>query len=474
MKQFSGSAEWLKDLDGEGVGRLLSVASDIALIVADSRLGIIKDVSIGSDEIPVDLAESWLGKPWINTVSIESRPKIEALLSGADAKGAPRWRLVNHTFGSGPDVPVLYACVRFGEGRIVAFGRSMQPMSTLQQQLLSTQQSMEREFAKYRQMEARHRLLFQVASEAVLIVDAQTRKIVEVNPAAGRLLGEGAQRLLGRLFPEGFDASSTQALHALLGAVRATGRTDDVTVSSSEGTKEFVASASLFREDRATYFLVRLQPLNVHRASPSTVNSKVLEIVASAPEGFVVTDLSGRILFANRAFLDLVQLATEEQSRDESLERWLGRPGVDFHLLTTQLREHGSLRAFATQLRGEYGAKSDVEICAVSVLDGEEPCLGFTIRDVAQRASIERQATRDNPRSVAHLTELVGRVPLRDLVRDSTDMIERLCIEAALEITGDNRASAAEILGLSRQSLYAKLRRYGLGELASADGDEAE
>ncbi len=473
MKQFSGSAEWLKDLNGEGVGRLLSVASDVALIVADSREAIIKDVSIGSDEIPVDLAESWLGKPWISTVTIDSRPKIEGLLSGADTKGAPRWRLVNHISGSGPYVPVLYACVRFGEGRIVAFGRSMQPMSTLQQQLVSTQQSMEREFAKYRQMEARHRLLFQVASEAVLIVDAQTRKIVEANPAAGRLLGEGAQRLLGRLFPEGFDASSTQVLHALLGAVRATGRTDDVTVSSSEGTKEFVASASLFREDRVTYFLIRLQPLNEHRESTSSLNSKVLEIVASAPEGFVVTDLEGRILFANRAFLDLVQLATEEQSRNQTLERWLGRPGVDFNLLTAQLREHGSLRAFATQLRGEYGAKSDVEICAVSVLDGEEPCFGFTIRDVGQRASIDRQATRDNPRSVAHLTELVGRVPLRDLVRDSTDMIERLCIEAALEITGDNRASAAEILGLSRQSLYAKLRRYGLGELAPADGDEA-
>ena len=43
-------------------------------------------------------------------------------------------------------------------------------------------------------------------------------------------------------------------------------------------------------------------------------------------------------------------------------------------------------------------------------------------------------------------------------------MIERLCIEAALEVTNDNRASAAEMLGLSRQSLYTKLRRYGLGE----------
>jgi DNA-binding NtrC family response regulator len=44
-------------------------------------------------------------------------------------------------------------------------------------------------------------------------------------------------------------------------------------------------------------------------------------------------------------------------------------------------------------------------------------------------------------------------------------MIERLCIEAALELSNDNRATAADLLGLSRQSLYVKLRRYGLGEL---------
>jgi DNA-binding NtrC family response regulator len=54
---------------------------------------------------------------------------------------------------------------------------------------------------------------------------------------------------------------------------------------------------------------------------------------------------------------------------------------------------------------------------------------------------------------------------LKDIVRESTDLIERLCIEAALSYTSDNRASAAEILGLSRQSLYSKLHRYGLGNL---------
>ncbi len=477
MKQFSLAKKWFDDLDSETAGKLVTVASDVALVVSDAAQGVIRDVSFGSDELAVEVAADWVGKTWVDTVMPDSRHKVELLLKDSTGAGMPRWRMINHRGENGTELPVLYAAVKINNaGHVVAFGRSMRPMATLQQQLVSAQQSMEREYLKLRQAEARHRLLFQVSTEAVLIVDATTRKILEANPAAGTLLGDGPKRLVGRTFPEGFDEASNQSLQGLLGAVKATGRTDTVNVRSLDGSREFSAAASLFREERSSFFLIRLASLDgsVGADAIPTQKSRVLEIVASAPEGFVVTDLDGRILFANRAFLDLAQLATEEQSRNESLERWLGRPGVDFNLLTAQLREHGSLRLFATQLRGEFGSSVDVEICAVSVVDGEDPCLGFTIRDVGQRVTFDRQISRDKPRSVAQLTELVGRVPLKDLVRESTDMIEKLCIEAALEITGDNRASAAEILGLSRQSLYAKLRRYGLGELASADSEQFE
>jgi transcriptional regulator PpsR len=477
VKQFSRVKEYLSDLDSDAAARLVTVASDIALILTDAQSGVIRDVSFGSDELSPQLAESWMGQPWADTVTAEGKPKIEALLRESAGRGMPRWRVVTHRSAGGADSPVMYAAVDLPkQGCIIAFGRSMRPMAVLQQQLVSTQQSLERDFLKLRQAEARHRLLFQVASEAVLIVDAATRKVVEANPAAVKLLDGRTRGAVGRLFPEGFDEPSTQALQNLLNSVGATGRTGGINVKSLDGAREFAVAASLFREERATYFLIRLAVANANSSlnAGQQPHSRVMEIVAGAPEGFVVTDLEGRILFANRAFLDLVQLAADEQARNESLERWLGRPGVDFNLLTAQLREHGSLRLFATQLRGEYGSTTDVEICAVSVTDGEDPCFGFTIRDVGQRVTFERQSGRDMPRSVAQLTELVGRVPLKDLVRESTDMIEKLCIEAALDITGDNRASAAEILGLSRQSLYAKLRRYGLGELDSAESADLQ
>jgi DNA-binding NtrC family response regulator len=100
---------------------------------------------------------------------------------------------------------------------------------------------------------------------------------------------------------------------------------------------------------------------------------------------------------------------------------------------------------------------------------GDSECFGFTIRAVGRRLRAAATGLRDVPRSVEQLTELVGRMSLKEIVRESTDLIERLCIEAALAYTSDNRASAAEILGVSRQSLYSKLHRHGLGNLVSGD-----
>jgi transcriptional regulator PpsR len=113
-------------------------------------------------------------------------------------------------------------------------------------------------------------------------------------------------------------------------------------------------------------------------------------------------------------------------------------------------------------MRGDLGSATEVEISAVSVSTGEQPCLGFTIRDISLRLGSESKSSNDVFRSKGQMTELVGRVPLKDIVSETTDLIEQMCIEAALELTGDNRSSAAEMLGLSRQSLYVKLRRFGI------------
>jgi transcriptional regulator PpsR len=178
----------------------------------------------------------------------------------------------------------------------------------------------------------------------------------------------------------------------------------------------------------------------------------------------VVTDRDARILSANAAFLEMAQLTSEDQARGETLERWLGRPGIDLNVLVSNLRQNEPIRMFATIIRGEYGAETDVEVSAVPLENASTISFGFAIRDVGRRLPAAPRSDRELPRSADQLTELIGRVPLKELVRETTDVIERLCIEAALKLTGDNRASAAEMLGLSRQSLYLKLRRFGIDD----------
>ena len=74
--------------------------------------------------------------------------------------------------------------------------------------------------------------------------------------------------------------------------------------------------------------------------------------------------------------------------------------------------------------------------------------------------------------AIARMTEQIGHVPLLDLVRDTGGVIERHCIEDALDRVHGNRTAAAELLGLSRQSLYAKLNRYNMGSNAQETSTE--
>ena len=486
MREFEAPAKTLGDLSAAVAGKLIAAAADVALIIDEK--GVIRDLAFGSDDLLREGYYDWLGKPWADTVSVESRPKVEALLRDSRANAAPRWRHINHPSADGADLPLSYSAISLpqaggrGKGgvRSVVFGRDLRAHAALQQRLISAQQAMERDYWRLRHMETRYRSLFQVAAEAVLILDAHTGKLEEANPAASALFGAETSRP-GWMLTESFEAVAgakpADSVAAMLGRVSATGHGESVTARLAGRPDDLRVSASLFRQEKTAHLLVRVAPLahNTSEVADHGSQSALLKLIEAAPDAFVVTDLEGLILTANHAFIDLAQLATEAQVRGQSLERWLGRTGVDLNVLITNLRQRGAVRLFATVMRGEYGASTEVEISGVAVAEGEQPCLGFTIRDVSRRLATEVRTTgtgREMPRSVGQMTELVGRVPLKDIVRDTTDLIEQSCIEAALELTHDNRASAAEMLGLSRQSLYVKLRRFNIGDLTPVPGEE--
>lgn len=445
----------LGELSAETAARVVQVASDITLVLdAD---GVIRDLAVSSPELAQFGFDGWLDRAWVDTVTSDSRHKVTELLREAAGGGVHRWREVNHPWAEGETLPIRYMAVDTGDdGQIVAIGRDLRSAASLQQKLLQVQQAVERDYLKLRQSESRYRLLFQTSSEAVLVLEAATRRIREANPSALKIIGASETAVVGQIFTT---LLADQSLDAALQALTS-GAPTQTPVRLRNGV-EVLLSSSSFRQNRNGFHLVRL-----NGAAPATDvdgAARLKSVLDRISDGFVVTDPDLRILACNPSFLEFAQLGPGDQVVDQQLDRFLGRPHIDLRVMLGQLREHGELRNFETVIRGRYGGVEDVEVSAVAVPDPDEPCLGFTIRSVARRLSGGPIATSAGaPRSVEQLTQLIGRVPMKEIVRESSDLIEKLCIEAALALTSNNRASAADILGLSRQSLYSKLHRYGL------------
>jgi transcriptional regulator PpsR len=495
-----------RDLDAAQAQRLIDAAGDIALVLdAD---GIVLDVRAHDRELQKTAKRAWLGKPWADTVSADTRDKVADLLAQAlaDAPTAPRH--VNHPAAAGPDLPMLYAAVRVAGGaggargsrasiRVLALGRDLRDNVALQRRLVDAQQTMERDYWRFREAETRYRNLFQASTEAVLIADGATLRIIEVNPAALALLAGStststntstkAPKVLGATLASLFAAEAGEALASAVASARSLGKHERLLAVLAATQRSVTVSLASFRQEQASFLLVRLAPLADAQARPGKGDSKgrgqepslaagfEAAFVRSAADALAFTDGAGRVVAVNRAFARLAQLSSEEQARGESLDRWLGRTGVEMSVLLANLRDSGAAGLFSTELRGALGSMTVVEIAAsaLDVAGGPgAPVFAFAVRDVGRRLAPSEQALPTKvPASVAQLTELVGRVPLKQIVAETSDLIERLSIETALTMTKDNRAMAAQLLGLSRQSLYVKLRRFGMGGLESGDNE---
>ncbi|MFL0670026.1 MAG: transcriptional regulator PpsR [Erythrobacter sp.] len=465
---FGAAAELFGALDAASAMRLALVAGDVALVLDDA--GTILDAAYDPRDFPN--FTNVIGSNWIDTVTEDSRHKVMEMLAAARRGEVQPWREVNHPTRDG-ELPVRYSVLSMNGGEYhIAFGRDLREAGRLQQRLLQVQQALERDYLRMRQLEARYRMLFERSSEAVMIIEAASLRIREANPAAHSMFGARAGSLPGKKLLGVLDRNSRDAVQALVGSALVSDNVSPIALRLSKGAREVQASVAGFTQDRGQFLLLRLVTLGEGGGEGATpLGVPVGELIDQMPDAFVVANSSLEIVSANSAFVEMVQAASVDSLRGRHLSETIGRPGIDLDLIEGQIDQHGAARNVSTVVRVGRDIEGEaVELSAVRT-GGEEPFYAFVIRPIGRRMrDLPTSSSEELPRSVEQLTDLVGRMSLKDIVRESTDLIERLCIEAALSYTSDNRASAAEILGLSRQSLYSKLHRYGLGNL-TGDGE---
>jgi transcriptional regulator PpsR len=306
--------------------------------------------------------------------------------------------------------------------------------------------------------------LLDTSREPVMLIDANTDKVTEANIAAQALARDHQRRLVGRDVLDCFEESSRDVLKAALRLAMTNGRIEMCRATPLGSSAECSVSCVMFRQETGAQLLLRLFPLDAPSAAPLRTgeHEPLDELLRRAPVGVLCTDRQGRIHDANEEFLQLVGALSVGQLQGQPIEDWLGRNSVDWGVINTHLRQMHPVRGFATELKTLSGLNIQVEISAVA-LSESNASYAFFVRDVERQRVLESpSASTALAGQLSELSGLVGRMPIKDIVGETTDMIERSCIQSALTLTQNNRASAAEMLGLSRQSLYVKLRRFGM------------
>lgn len=404
----------------------------------------------------IETVPGWHGRHWHETVTAAGVETIRRLVDEALASGVSSFAPVNQMFPGGAEIPLEYTTVSLGEnGGLIAIGRRFNVVADVEARLIETRRTMESNHWRLRESEPRDDLVFNAAADPMLLLDPETSVILRANPAARQALGAACTGRFLDLLTE----PRRRSFAATLRQVRNDGQAPGVIAAIGPDRISWIVRISLIETGPAPSLLLHLShPDNLTDTPANRAIHPTL--IARLPDAFVVMDSEGIIEQANLAFLELVEAGSESVVLAQPLDRWLKRGTADTATILDLIRNHGTLIRLPVVLRGEFGAEHMVELSA-STAGG---MIGLLIRDISRESRPADSTSTIGPlaRSLQSLSWDIGATTIHEAVDETVAVVERHFITTALAQVAGNRKAAAALIGLSRQSLYLKMNRYGL------------
>ena len=458
------------------LGDIIATLADLAIVIS-SEAEILSVLTNPIHQGYTDL-HRWERSDLRDFLTSESVPKFERALATylRDPK-ATRPVELNHRDPVGRwEFPINYTMHRIGpDNTILMLGRDLRPIAEMQQQLVKAQIALEKDYEVQREHDARFQVLLGHVGEAMVFVSVATGQITEINEAAASMMGRPREALAGRSFAAEVTGRDRAALTAELVAAATRPSVAGAAAPAGGGVPLALARSGravrvhpvLFRTSSEQVILCRLQsadaPGPVAAGGPADERARDLSgLFDLGADAIVTTDGAGAIRFANEAFLNLTDGTDHGSVAGRPLSDFLARGGVDLRVLLDGAAQAGRVRHYATRVVGEYGGQRPVTIAATHLTGQGAPSFAFVMRDPGPAPAEPPQGMP--PVAARPVDELVGGTPMKEIVAQTADVVERMCIQTAIEMTGNNRVAAAGLLGVSRQSLYVKLRKYGLIE----------
>ena len=444
------------------LGNIISKASDISIVISES--GTVLSVLINPEHTGFGATERWEGRDLRDFLTPESVPKLDAQLERFMVEAQDiRSIELNHSDSDTFGYPIRYTFQAIGpDGAILMLGRDLRPIAEMQQQLVKAQIALERDYEEQREYDTQFRVLMETASEAFVFVSQTSGRITEINTAAAALFGCSTDELRGASFAQEFEGRrKTEVVSGLVTSAISEAQ-EPLELTTRRTRRAVLARPTAFRAAGERMLVVRLISAEEEESVSDDLTENLSALYQEGAEAIIFTDGDGLIRSANESFLNLIDAPHLTRIKGRSLADFFVRGAVDLKVLVENARRVGQMPIFATKLSSEFGSQIAVEVSATWLSDQSNPAIVFVIRDTSRTEAVRKTKAGVNDDGVRSVMELVGSASLKEIVSETNDVVEKMCIETAVELTRNNRVAAAEMLGLSRQSLYVKLRKYGL------------
>lgn len=283
------------------------------------------------------------------------------------------------------------------DGTVFAIDVSLTPIKTEQGLLVCnfiacSQQSEE----ALRASEARYRGLFETAKDGILILDADTGQVRDVNPYMLSLLGYSRDEFLGRKLWEigpfkDLEACKT-AFHELQSKEYI--HYKDLPLQTNDGRSidvEFVSSVYLVNEQKMIQCNIRDMRKSAEEALGES-EGRYRALFEQDSAGDFISTADGRLLACNPAFARMFGFATIEEAKEAGLDA-LYPNSIARATFFDRLREQKSLDNYQDELRRRDGTTLHVVERAIGVFDsgGELTEIHGYFTDESERKKNEQQ-----------------------------------------------------------------------------------
>jgi transcriptional regulator PpsR len=445
------------------LGEILASASDLALLVSPSRR--IVSVMVNPHHRSFGQLTDWEGSYLRDVLTEESIRKLDARMAEpAGSRPGIMSLELNHIDQSQWEFPVRYMVHRIGsDNSVLMLGRDLRPIAEVQQQLVAAQLALERDYETQRELDTRYRVLMEVSRDPVVMISMSSGRVVDLNHVAAQLLGGQRAELIGAPIAQEFEGRRRGEFLESMANLAVTESAAPIEMTARRSGKRLMVTPTVFRAAGERVLLCQLDQAGTGTATTDELAENLARLYHEGVDGIVFADGEGNIRAANEAFLNLTDSANMAAVRGRSLTDFFARGAVDLRVLLDNVKRTGQLRIYATRLTTDFMGQIAVELSATWLNDRPNPVLVLVVRDASRADTMRRPAAFQHQEDgMRNVMELVGSSTLKDIVAETTDVIEKMCIETALELTRNNRVAASDMLSLSRQSLYVKLRKYGL------------